>query len=82
MTKKSPFRSSVKFDGIEKLNQVKGERILSIDAEHFLTGDCEILIETENFSIVIGATDLGAWVEEVKRKRKKVKRLTENKRMV
>ena len=72
MTKKSPFRSSVKFEGIEKLEKIKGDKILSINADHFLTGDCEILIETENFSVVIGATDLGAWVEEVKKKRKKV----------
>lgn len=68
----SALKSLAKFDGAKKLEKIKGERIVSINAKHFLAGECRILIETENFSVVIGASDLGAWVEEVKRKKKKV----------
>lgn len=53
-----------------KLSPVLGERLVSIKFRPSPSGDTQIFIQTERSVIVLGANDLGAWVEKVESKPK------------
>ena len=58
--------------GKEMIKKLVGESILSIKSKTD-KGDTEIIIETKNYFLILGANDLRAWFEELKRK--KIKQL-------